>query len=206
MLANRLKPLLPNLINENQTAYIRGRFIGQNIRLITDVIDHTEEVQIPGIILFLDFKKAFDSIEHTFLFRALQHFSFGNIFLGWVETIYTHCSSAVTNNGWISEYFPITRGIRLGCPLSAILFLFVMEILALYVKRNKSIKGINLPDRHLTREVKTSQVADDTTLLLGDEKSLILALDTLSFFGKILGPELNLNKTEAIWVGCWKFR
>ena len=63
VLANRLKPLLPYLINENQTAYVKGRFIGQNVRLITDVIDYTDEMQIPGIVLFLDFQKAFDNVE-----------------------------------------------------------------------------------------------------------------------------------------------
>ena len=62
-IANRLKPLLPDLINYDQTGFIRGRFIGENIRLIDSVICYAKENNIPGLLLFLDFEKAFDTIE-----------------------------------------------------------------------------------------------------------------------------------------------
>ena len=73
-IANRLKPLLPDLINFDQTGFIRGRFIGENIRLIDSVICYAKENNIPGLLLFLDFEKAFDTIEWPFIRKTFQHF------------------------------------------------------------------------------------------------------------------------------------
>ena len=73
---NRLKVFLPNLINNDQTGFIKGRFIGENIRLIDSVICYAKEENIPGLLLFLDFEKAFDTIEWPFIRKTLQYFGF----------------------------------------------------------------------------------------------------------------------------------
>lgn len=67
------------LINRNQTGYIKGRFIGENARLVLDIYDYCEENNEEGILLFTDFKKAFDSVEWDFLFKTLKKFNFGII-------------------------------------------------------------------------------------------------------------------------------
>ena len=69
--------MLPSLIHEDQWGYIKGRFIGQNIRLIADIIECTKTLDNPGIALFLDFKKAYDSLEWNFIEKALQTFNIG---------------------------------------------------------------------------------------------------------------------------------
>ena len=66
---------------------VRKRFIGQNIRLISDVIERCQDSNIPGIALFLDFKKAFDSIEWSFLFKALETFGFGDMLVKWINLL-----------------------------------------------------------------------------------------------------------------------
>jgi len=70
-IANRLKVFLPNLINNDQTGFIKGRFIGENIRLIDSVICYAKEKNIPGLLLFLDCEKAFDTIEWPFIRKTL---------------------------------------------------------------------------------------------------------------------------------------
>ena len=62
-LAMRLKKVLPNIINNAQTGYLPGRFIGENIRLISDILHYTADQNLEGIALFIDFEKAFDSLE-----------------------------------------------------------------------------------------------------------------------------------------------
>lgn len=62
-IANRIKLVLPSLINHDQTGFLKGRFIGENIRLIDCVIQYATEKNIPGLLLFKDFKKVFDSLE-----------------------------------------------------------------------------------------------------------------------------------------------
>ena len=69
--------MLPSLIHEDQTGYIKGRLIGQNVRLIADIIECKDSLDISGMALFLDFKKAFDSLEWNFILKALETFGFG---------------------------------------------------------------------------------------------------------------------------------
>ena len=76
-LLNVARIILLSLIHPDQTGFIKGRFIGQNIRLLDDVMNFTDVNKIPGILLFIDFEKAFDTLEWSFLHRALEVFNFG---------------------------------------------------------------------------------------------------------------------------------
>ena len=87
-LAQRSKKILPKLINEDQTGYIKNRFIGFNLRQIQDIIDYSDIYKIEGAIIFLDFSKAFDSLELDFMFSTLKHYGFNYSFVTWVETLY----------------------------------------------------------------------------------------------------------------------
>ena len=66
-ITNRIKSGIPQLINNDQTDFLKGRFIGENIRLINNVINYTAQHEIPGLLLFIDFEKAFDSLEWSFV-------------------------------------------------------------------------------------------------------------------------------------------
>ena len=118
----RLEAVLPLVINADQTGYIKGRYIGENVRLICDIISYTAAKNLPGLAIFLDFEKAFDSIEWNFLFKALDKRNFGPDFKNWVQTFYCNITSCVTNNGFASDFFTLERGVRQGCPLSGTLF------------------------------------------------------------------------------------
>ena len=85
-LSQRLKTILPKLINENQTGYIKNKFIGFNLRQIQDIIDYSDIYKIEGAILFLYYSKAFDSLEWDFMFSTLKHCEFNDSFVTWVET------------------------------------------------------------------------------------------------------------------------
>ena len=78
-LSNRLQKVLPKLVNEDQVGYIKGRYIGQNIRIIKDIMTYTGKKNLPGYILLIDFEKAFHSIEWPFLIKCLKLYNFGEI-------------------------------------------------------------------------------------------------------------------------------
>ena len=121
VLALRMQTVLASIINYDQAAYVRGRYIGESIRLVSDILDFAEENPIGGMLFSADFEKAFDSIEHPFLLAVLASFGFGPQFIHWVRKIFKNAESCVMNNGHSTGCFPLERGTRQGDPLSAYL-------------------------------------------------------------------------------------
>ena len=138
--------MLPKLISGHQTGFIKGRFIGENIRLIDSIIKYTKAKNIPGLLLFLDFEKAFDTPEWSFIHRTLTYFGFGPQLLKWINVFYVDIESCILNNGWASNFFKLSRGVRQGCPLSPYLFVLSVEIMAEAFCRNNNIRGITIND------------------------------------------------------------
>ena len=164
-------------------------------------MSYTESNNISGIFLFVNFEKAFDSLEWDFLHRALKAFNFGPAIRKWITILYNDVESGVMNGGYMTNYFKTSRGVRQGCPLSPFLFILSVELLALKLRCIPECKGISLPD---SQEVKLSQFADDTTLILSDIDSLKASLHHINSFGEISGLKLNVTKTKAMWIGSKK--
>ena len=124
VIASRLKKnVLPNIIHCNQTGFIKDRYIGETVQSIFNIMDFTLKENIPGIMIFLDFQKAFDSVECDFILECLESFNFGPEFVGWVKTFYKNIQSCIINNGTTSDFFILERGVRQGDPYHHI-FLF----------------------------------------------------------------------------------
>jgi len=206
-LSIRLQTVLDKVIGTQQTAYIKGRFIGQNIRSVLDIIEYTDREQIPGLMLCLDFHKAFDSLEWNFMISVLKKFHFGTSFIKWIHLLYDQPIAKIKVNGWISEPIRQTRGIRQGCPVSAMAFILCTEILATAIIDNDKIEGILLPSSKGDKVThKASQYADDTTVFLKDEYQVLATVETITEFSAVAGLSLNIEKTEAMWLGSYKHR
>ena len=136
-LAKRMEQYLPKLIHSDQTGLVNGRYIGQNIRLLSDIMDFFDSKKCQGILLFVDFEKAFDTLEWSFISKTLEAFNFRNKFKKWFNVFYSNVQSSVINGGFMTNYFEITRGVRQGCPLSPSLFILAVELLALKIRENR---------------------------------------------------------------------
>ena len=99
-----MEKVLPKLVHSDQTGFVNGRYIGQNIRLLKDIMEYTDIEKLPGIFPFVDFEKAFDTIEWSFISNTLEVFKFGCNFQKWLSVIYNNIQSAVMNGGRMTDY------------------------------------------------------------------------------------------------------
>ena len=160
-------------------------------------MEFTVTENIPGLMIFIDFQKAFDSVEWDFILNCLEAFNFGPDFIHWVKTFYKNIQSCVINNGNTSDYFLLERGVRQGDPLSPYIFVLAAEALAIAVRQDVTIKGISVGGE----ETKLLQYADDMTAVLADVNSAQALLDLLEIFKKASGLMMNFTKTEGMWIG-----
>jgi len=140
--AIRLANVLPEIIQVDQYAYVKGRMIFDSVRTIDDIMEYTKIKHIPGLIVAFDFEKAFDSLSWSFLFKALNSFNFGKSFISWVSVLYCNISSCILNNGFSTQMFEVCRSVRQGDPLSAYLFIIALELLLINIRHDNNIRGI----------------------------------------------------------------
>ena len=141
-LANRMKPVLDKIIGQQQKAYIPGRYIAECTRNTYDLFNYAKVNNLPGIMLMIDFEKPFDSVYFRFLIAPLEMFGFGEYFINWIKIILgcetgTNFKAVTVVNGNISTPFDVKRGCRQGDPISGYLFILVMEILALLLRKKE---------------------------------------------------------------------
>ena len=201
IIATRIKLYLADIIHSNQTGFMANRFIGENIVKALSIIEYAEEEDIPALLMFIDYEKAFDTVEWDFVIECLNFFNFGNTVINWVKILYSDISSCVINNGWFSDFFKPSRGVRQGCPLSPYLFIIVAEVFAISIRKNDKIKGITINGE----SSKIEQYADDTFMaFLFEKESLDEIIITLDKFQIISGLKVNYDKTEILRIGSLK--
>lgn len=190
--AKRFKSVLDSIIDENKSGFMSNRHISNNITLVFDLIDYSELISEDSFILFLDFYKAFDTVEHPFIFYCLERFGFGTSFCNAMKTLYANGNSSMKLSDGTTQRFCLERGIRQGCPVSVYLFLIVAHVFCHFIKSN-NLEGISITGRNII----LSQLADDTTLFLKNNLQVKPAIKAIEGFSKASGLCLNLNKCES---------
>lgn len=125
----RLQPILMEIISPDQSAFLPMRYILDNLFLTHETIDFAKSSKQPLLFLKLDFSKAYDKVELRFLFQAIKRLGFPPFFIHMTELLFTGAMASVSVNGNRTSKFPISQGVRQGCPLAPYLFLIVGEVL-----------------------------------------------------------------------------
>lgn len=132
----------------------------------------------------------------------MSHFGFGPDFLKWVRTLYFEANMRIILNGWLMDRIFLRRGVRQGDPLSPLLYVLCIEVLAIQIRVDPHIKCFLLPGACSYFKVRNN--ADDTTTFVRDLPLLSALFDVVSLYERGMGAKLNRSKTEAMWVGAWK--
>ena len=194
--AERLKQALPDIIHKNQSGSVKDRKISHNVRFIEDVLEGMDD---ENLILLVDQQKAFDRVEWEWLFYVLKKFNFGEYFTNWIKIIYSDMKSSILVNGYVSPYFNISRGIRQGDSLSALLYVVQAEALTECIRCSDDIKGIPVTDiEGHTHYVKGSQYVDDSNNMLFSVDYIHRCLGIIDNFGEASGSRVNKDKTVAL--------
>jgi len=163
-LTGRIQSALTHIIRPNQTGFVEGRSILDNVFLAQEALGWAEENEQDLVPLLLDFKKAFDRIEWGILFMALAKLGFSGTCVSWVGSLYQAASFAIKVNGVARPDFQLARSVRQGCPLAPYLFILTIDVLGHMMEDPKhGVEGLSLPKGGLIRD---QTFANDTALYL----------------------------------------
>ena len=197
-IAERIKPVLDKIINPDQKGFVAGRYIGEAIRTTFDIMQYAKEYNIAGLILLIDFEKAYDSISFKYITKVLNFFNFGQDLIKWVEILLNNFTAVINHCGNISSAFNIGRGCRQGDPIASYLFILCIEILAIRLRSDSQIQSLKLGNISHLMEI----YADDLTIYLEPNgENLRHVINILKDFYKLSGLKISVTKTKAVWIG-----
>lgn len=194
VLTNRLQLQISQLIDLDQTGFMKGRFIAENFVLATELVQCCHKRKSPTLVLKLDFAKAFDSIEWDSLIKILHARGFPDLWCDWITKLLSSAKSAVLLNGVPGPWISCCRGLRQGDALPPYLFLLVADVLQKIITSDSGIRHslIDAPCPVL-------QYADDTLILVRADTSNVAKLrSALDSFTLATGLKINYSKSTAV--------
>ena len=199
ILANRLKELLPNIISENQFAFVKGRLLMENVLLASELIkDYHRDSVTPRCVMKIDISKAFDSVQWMFVLKSLRALGIHEKFIHWIKLFIASPSFLVQVNGDLAGYFQSSGGLRQGCSLSPYLFVMCMNLLSQKIDRAVEERKFKFHLRCQSHSLTHLYFADDLMVFVeGSKESIEGALTMFDEFelcrclGKILQYQIS---------------
>jgi nitrogen regulatory protein PII len=205
VLSERMKAVLNTIIQTSQQGFVGGGDIRGSVIQVQRIIEYCEEENLDTAIVFMDFQKAFDKVDHKCIEEVLTKFNFGPNFTSTVMALYRNVKSRVVVNGELTEEVHIKGGVRQGCPLSAYLFICVLELLARRVQTDSKLNGITEPVTG--QSSKISLFADDAAAFIENvTESITVLRAALRDYEKATGAKLHDTKTVILKLGSNKVK
>lgn len=199
ILAKRLQNVICEIVGEHQTCGIRGRSILTNIHIVRSLLELCDDDLDQVAMLQIDLEKAFGRVQHSVLYKILEHVNVGDLILRFVKMAYSGCTTQLIVNGKPSTYISVMSSVKQGCPLSPLLFSIYLEAFCRKVFQNRCIIGFTLQ----STEIKLLSYADDIALFCKDKKSIVEAVSEVKTFCQLTGAAVNWDKCCGLWHGTW---
>jgi len=199
VLANRLKPILQDIISPQQHCGIQGTSIFEAVATIRDVIAYAETSQTPLCVISLDFQAAFDRVSHQYLEETLRAYGFSESFIRRIMGLYRNATTEIHINGFRSNSIPVKRSIRQGCPLSMLLYATCINHLLQTLE--EGITGVKTGNGRTG--ITTVAYADDITIFLTRPDEIPKLQEILDTYQKASCAHINMDKSRAMALGEW---
>ena len=202
IIANRLKLLLPRIITENQSVFVRGRLLMENVLLASELVkDYHKEFVSPRCVMKIDISKAFDSIQWPFVLQCLEALGVPGKFIHWIKLCISTPSFIIQVNGELSGYFQSVRGLRHDCSLSPYLFVLCMNVLSHKLDKAVSDKKFKFPRCKLISLTHLCFADDLMVFIKGTKESVEGALSVFDGFAKCYGLSISIEKSTIYMAG-----
>ena len=198
---NRIMLIVDQILRRNQAGFRKGRSCTQQIHIIRRLIEGALARKLPLFITFIDFKKAFDSINRTIMFAILRHYGIPDKIVSAIKVLYEGSTSRVLLDGKLSEEFKVSTGVLQGDVLAPFLFIIVID----YVMKNseKDYGFITHPRRSsrlLLQRLNDLDYADDIALFESSQERAQEQLTECSKAALNVGLEINIGKTKEMII------
>ena len=201
VLAGRLGAHLPSIVGAEQTAFLSGRSIGENIHLLQLLPDLLRGEQRWALVILCDFCKAYDTVDRGFLLAIMRQLGLGDGFLRWTQLLLARTQAAALVNGHLSDSVPFKAGVRQGCPLAPLLYLCLAQALLRFLQH----RGVGISAAG--QQLAALQFADDCKALVeggsqqevSDRVAAFLA--AMQTFAAASGQQLSAEKTKILPIG-----
>lgn len=198
-LAVRLAKVMGQVIHPDQSYCVPNRSIFDNISFIRDIIQVSKLLDIKCGLLSLDQEKAFDRVEHSYLWNSLEAFGFHEKFLRMLKILYSDIESVIKIKGGLCAPFKVNRGIRQGCSLSGMLYSIAIEPLLQQI--GKRLDGLRVPQCDFNFSL--SAYADDVIIIINKQEDIHVLSKLIDEFGKCSSAKVNWKKSDALLLGDW---
>ena len=195
-LAYRMSHVLTDIIHDTQKAFVPGRRIHDHIHLLKAIQSHISNSDDEAYATFLDFSKAYDRVDWDFMFGCLDKANFGPIFISWIKLLYHNPMLIIMHNGHQSRPVYPTRGVKQGCPLSALLFVMTIEPLSTLLRSHPEL-GICIPS--FTAFI-AALFADDVLLFSRCYDAVIEQMNLVQIYCEGSGARLNRSKCKTLYL------
>jgi hypothetical protein len=198
VLANRLRAAIPRIVDADQTGFIHGRSISEIFVYAADLLSCCFKRKVPTVVLKLDFKKAFDSVEWESLASILRARGFDDRWCDWIDCVLRTGKTTIMLNGVPGRWITCRRGLRRGDPISPYLFIIVADVLQRLIQK-ASTNGDLCHPLNQTLPCPVLQYANDTLILTkGDTSSMTVLKQILDDFSFATGLTINFHKSTFV--------
>ena len=202
VVTNRLKHFIDQVVHRDQSYSVPGRSIFDNINLMRDSLLFCNSNNLPLALLNLYQKKAFDNVDHKYLFNTLKAMGFDQRFISYVQVMYFNTQSLIKVGGSLTSPFSFEKGIRQGCPLSGLRYPIAIEPLLHTLRIKLNDIGLKSPCGS-GNSIVVSAYADDITIFLTNDSGFDIVRDVYSLYSQASAARLNYAKSQGLWVGPW---